>query len=67
MMLGSELGRGRLDGGGGLRTVVPELVIVEDAALALPGHVGDPDASDSDTALVEVLDEVLPKRLVELL
>jgi hypothetical protein len=55
------------EGGRGGSTVVAEEVVVEDAALALPGYVGHPDASDADAALVEALDEVLPEGLVELL
>jgi hypothetical protein len=48
-------------------TVVSELVLIEDAALSLPGDVGYPDAADLDATLVEGRDKVLPQRLVEFL
>ncbi len=41
-------------------TIVAQLPLVDDSTSALPGYVGDPDASHFDTPLAEGADEVGP-------
>lgn len=43
-----------------LPTVIAEICLIDDAALSLPGYVGNPDASHLDVAAVKGVDEVLP-------
>lgn len=69
MVLGDSYGGRGMSNERGLcaRTVIAQFVFVEDTALTLPGAVGDEDLADAYAMALELVIQILPQRLIELL